>query len=182
MIKQLITIIACLYLVSCTTAEAEDATSIQQESGCQPYFSFDEVDHYYCQISEEEVWDLEDKNKKSMKDELLLDVLTNFQFDQLEDTVLLNEIGEIGFLKTSIPQEKFSELEHIFCERVHPEAYALLCSPIYRDLLVFKLKGRIIGLAKICFDCDRSIICGTERNTSEFGQSGDYSKLYKLLH
>ena len=52
----------------------------------------------------------------------------------------------------------------------------------YRDILVFKKENKTVGVAKVCFGCSQSIITGTKLNTQEFGQSGDYGRLKKLLY
>ncbi len=104
------------------------------------------------------------------------------QHDTLADTPIFKNMEKIGFKKTKISSNKFKKLNQIFCERKHEEALYTTCSVIYRDILVFKEKGKIIGVAKICFECDKSVIIGTNNDTEEFGQSGDYGKLYKILH
>ena len=52
---------------------------------------------------------------------------------------------------------------------------------MYRDIIIFKNKGTTVGVAKICFRCDQSSIIGTIANTDEFGMSGDFDRLDKLL-
>jgi hypothetical protein len=102
--------------------------------------------------------------------------------DKLSDTTLLKELGELGFLKTEVMGNKFVQINEIFCERYHSKIESKTCSPVYRDILIFKKNNRIVGTAKICFVCSRSVIAGTLQNTDAFGQSGDYERLYKLLH
>lgn len=78
--------------------------------------------------------------------------------------------------------DKFKQVNETFCQRKHQESYAMTCIAVYRDILVFKKENKIIGTAKLCFSCDQNVITGTQHNTDEFGQSGDYAKLFKLLH
>ena len=61
------------------------------------------------------------------------------------------------------------------------ENIATACIHVYRDILIFKKEGKVIGTAKICFDCMSKQIKGTTANTENFGQDGDYEKLEKIL-
>ena len=110
-----------------------------------------------------------------------LGLLIQHTLNTLSDTIELHNIDEIGYVKQKIVENKFEKLNQIFCERKHKEALAMAYIAIYRDILVFKKNGRIIGTAKICFECNQDVITATSKNTNEFGQSGDYEKLYKLL-
>lgn len=149
------------------------------EEKCQPYFSFDQVDHYYYDISESELF--EDENM-STKETARYEFLVEDKLNKLSDTIYIKELIKLKFIKNEVQKTKFEALNQIFCERKHTNSYEFSCIPIYRDILVFKDKNKTIGLAKICFECGQSRIVGTTSNTEEFGQSGDYGKLHKLLH
>mgnify|MGYP001994192344 CR=1 FL=1 len=43
--------------------------------------------------------------------------------------------------------------KHGFSEKEHDNIYASPCIAIYRDIVIFKKSGSIIGVAKICFGC-----------------------------
>lgn len=149
------------------------------EDKCQPYFSFDQVDHYYYSISESELFEDE---KMSTKETARYEFLVEDKLNKLSDTIYIKELIKLNFVKKEISEIEFDTLSQIFCERKHANALYAMCMPIYRDILVFKNKNKTIGLAKICFECGQSIIAGTNSNTEEFGQSGDFGKLQKLLH
>lgn len=168
-------------LLSCNNQT--DRKNVTQADGwvCKPYFSFDQVEHYYFDITEEAILKIMDKERKSEKEAKQIELLIKHTLNTLSDTIELHNIDEIGYVKQKIAENKFEKLNQIFCERKHKEALAMACIAIYRDILVFKKNGRIIGTAKICFECNQHVITGTSKNTNEFGQSGDYEKLYKLL-
>ena len=149
---------------------------------CKPYFMFVKVEHYFLKIDEDKIWEMEEKANKTEKENRQLELLIQYTPDKLSDTIFVKDLEKIDFVKTEIKADKFEQLNKIFCERKHKEAYAMACIAIYRDILVFKKDNKIIGTAKICFECDQNVITGTTLNTSEFGQSGDYGKLYKILH
>ena len=102
--------------------------------------------------------------------------------DKLVDSTMIKELEKLDFVKKDIPTDKFGEINEIFCQRIHTENLHKMCITVYRDILVFKKRNRTIGFAKLCFDCNQNVITGTALNTDEFGQSGDYEKLYKILH
>lgn len=152
-------------------------------TSCNPYFThYDKVEHYYYDISEDEIWKAEEKGEKTFKERRQLELLIQNIPEKLSDTAILKNIDKIGFVKKDLAKSKFAQLDEIFCERKHEDGIAMACIAIYRDILVFKKANKIVGTAKICFECGKNIITGTAQNTDEFGQSGDYDKLYRLLH
>lgn len=80
-----------------------------------------------------------------------------------------------------IDQSKFEQIDKIFREKIVFNKIETACIPWYNDILIFKKKGEIVGIAKINFDCGTNIIIGTNANTENFGQEGDYEKLKELL-
>jgi hypothetical protein len=149
---------------------------------CTPYFEFDKIEHYYLEIDETVLWDIEEKKIKSNKQEKQLELLLQRTPDKLVDSTMIKELEKLDFVKKDIPTDKFGEINEIFCQRIHTENLHKMCITVYRDILVFKKRNRTIGFAKLCFDCNQNVITGTALNTDEFGQSGDYEKLYKILH
>ncbi|MBK7042123.1 MAG: hypothetical protein IPH46_17155 [Bacteroidetes bacterium] len=108
--------------------------------------------------------------------------MNQYMPDTMTRLELLADLEKIGYKKNAIGKGNFDKINSIFCERKHKESYATSCIAIYRDILVFKKSNKTIGVAKICFECEQNWIIGTDRNTMEFGMSGDYGKLYDILH
>jgi len=148
----------------------------------KPYFQFDQIEHYYLDIEENKIWDIEKKKNKTNKEKSQLELLVQSTPDKLSDSSVLKDIGKFDFVTKEIPTSKLGQINEIFSQRSHSEVLYLSCVAIYRDILVFKKDNKIIGTAKICFGCNQKVITGAVVNTDEFGQSGDYGKLYKLLH
>lgn len=153
-----------------------------KEKDCIPYFEFDKVDHYSIVIPTDNVWYIQAKENKSVNERKLLDLLEQDTPLTLSDTPILRGIEKLSFVRRLLPDSTLEDMRYIFCERKHAYAEYAPCIPIYRDILVFRKKGQIIGVAKICFECFQSSIIGTDRNTEEFGQSGDFYKLKQILH
>ena len=179
----LIFLTTLLTLTNCDYKTDNKTVSIKERLvDCTPYFIYDQIDHYTTEIDEPEVWDIQAKTKISEKEKRQLALLTWETPKSLSDTVALKDIEDLDFKKIEIHSNKFKQINDIFCERKHKNSVSTTCIPIYRDILVFKKDNKTMGVAKICFSCNQSQIIGTELNSEDFGQSGDYEKLSKLLH
>ena len=140
------------------------------------YFDFDKAIHYSIDISEEEVYDLGNTFKEKKLFHALGDYITT-----INDTLKVSDLESLGFYKHAINNAKFKLLNNLFSEKHHDNVYGLAWIAVYRDIIIFKNKGTTVGVAKICFGCDQSSIIGTIANTDEFGMSGDFDRLDKLL-
>jgi hypothetical protein len=149
---------------------------------CSPYFDFDEMDYFYTKISEEELTNLENTESQTEKERLFFDMVFGRKLSMMADTVIIPQLETIGFQSEKLNKDIFIKIKEIFCERKSIETTALACERIYRDILVFKKNGEIVGTAKICFSCEDHIITGTNANTESFGEKGDYWKLRRLLN
>ncbi|AXY73961.1 hypothetical protein D3H65_08180 [Paraflavitalea soli] len=149
---------------------------------CKPYFDFDEVDHYYLNISRELLEEMDTKKTKTYLEEKQINWLRQYASDELPDAGVSNELAFAAYVKKAVPAAVFTQIQDIFCDRPHEPGPASGCIPEFRDILLFKKKQQIVGFAKICFTCHKHSISGTDLNTSEFGQSGDYEKLFNILH
>ena len=145
------------------------------DTACTPYFQYDQVEHYYIGIAKGVPLP-----KLSNEENKRLALLTR-ESDPF-DTTIFSHLPVLGFIRTDLPAGLFSQLNEIFCYRKHKSILISRCMPVFRDILLFKKDNRIVGTARICFDCGQHVITGTTINTEGFGQSGDYGKLYNLLH
>lgn len=161
----------------------EKETVVVKMDSCMPYFNFDEIEHYYLNISEDKAYNPDSvENKTSFQKRKLQFITELYPVNVLElDSVEVKNLEEWGYVKTQLPASQFEDINNVFCERSHDLAQYATCGPVYRDILVFKNNRKIVGVARICFACGMNFITGTKRNTQEFGQSGDYKKLKKLL-
>jgi len=179
---RILTYLSLVVVLGCNNQPTKQKPSVNKaQTECKPYFQFDEVEHYYQAFEEDSLWDLSEKEKPTAKEKMQVEILLDDAFRQFSDTSIVKSMVEIGFTKTQISPTNFERLNNLFCERKHADAVYAACIAVYRDVLVFKKNNKIVGTAKICFDCDQSVIMGTTLNTEEFGQSGDYQKLYKIL-
>jgi hypothetical protein len=99
----------------------------------------------------------------------------------INDLSFISKLTAIGYKKYRIPKSKFTVIDEFFREKPVGESIATSCEYVYRDILIFKKKGKVVGTAKICFSCMAHEIHGAKANTDNFGQDGDYQKLAKVL-
>ncbi len=145
------------------------------------YFDYDEIIHYKTDFKENKITELYNNYKKSEKDAFRFDVIVGYTPRNINEVGFLDKLETIGYTKTNVDARKFKQIDEIFTEKKHDDVLESSCIYVYRDILIFKKKSKIVGIAKICFGCGANIILGTKSNTEEFGQSGDYEKLEKLL-
>ncbi len=145
------------------------------------FFQFDEIEYYHNEISEDEAMDLFDTQNKSQIDKLKFDIIIGEKPESLNNLEFINSLSQIGFTRSQINQSKFKEINQIFTEKTVYENYAAACVAVYRDILVFKNNKKIVGFCKLCFDCRLFRMIGTNANTENFGQDGDFEKLSNLL-
>jgi hypothetical protein len=181
---KILTILGLLSLIAgCTSNPVnEKAVTTDTVAVCKQYFDFDQIDHYTIEIEDEVVWNIFEDSTSSDKEKRFVDLIMKEKPATLADTGFIDNLADFNFKKTNIPSIKFGSLKEIFCERKHKESWSSACIPTYRDIFIFKKNGRAIGVAKICFTCNMHNIIGTNCNTSEFGQSGDYDRLYEIIY
>lgn len=187
-----ITFLLLIFLISCNSKienkaknnEKQNIESVKKGPKItgEKYFEYDQIEHYQNEIEEGQIGELYDNKKKSVKDSLKMGIILDMIPTKLTSEVFLKQLESIGYKKTNVDTKKFEKIDEIFTEKKHEIFEVSACVYVYRDILIFKKKSKVIGIAKICFGCGASIILGTKSNTEEFGQSDDYWKLEKLLY
>lgn len=145
------------------------------------FFDFDEIEYYKIDISEDEAMNLFDNENKSGLEKLKFDVVLGEAPSHMKNLSFINNLEKIGFEKHKFEPTKYGEIKNIFTEKTVSESYASACVAVYRDVLVFRKNKKNIGMAKICFDCRQFRIAGTNADTENFGQDGDFEKLGSIL-
>lgn len=145
------------------------------------FFDFDEIEYYKIDISEDKAMDLFEDKTRSKLENLKFEIIIGETPNNIKEVSFINDLEKIGFEKSKINPTKYGEIKNIFTEKIVSESYAAACIAVYRDFVVFKKNKKIVGVAKICFDCHLFRIVGTNANTENFGQDGDFEKLYSIL-
>ncbi len=160
---------ALMVFICCTREQKKQPYSNQ-------YFDYDEVEYFHLDVTHQAMKNM--TTEVRYKD--LLELLTE-PIKSVSDSALFRTLYTYPFKKKLIPSTKFKALDSIFQVKKHQAVESFACIPTYRDVLIFKKAGQVIGIAKICFECNKHSIVGTNLDTDEFGQSGDYKKLATLL-
>ena len=132
------------------------------------YFDFDKILHY--KIEEIDI----------KKEPEIGKILYERYPSGLNDSKFLNNLDSMEL--SVVDSSHFSKIRNIFKEKSCSSIIEKSCIPVYRDILVFYKNNEIIGIAKICFDCNVQHIIGTKEDTSYFGQCGDYDLLNEILN
>ncbi len=151
------------------------------QDDCKLYYTYDEVVHLSYNGQEEYSHDLYYLKDGSLDDKLFFGWLVGDERKSLSDTSDFEKLKLGPFAVSKVPEQKFEQLNALFCERQHQNQMYAGCEPVYRDILIFRRNQKTIGIARLCFQCEMSDIVGTDRNTTDFGQSGDFHRLRLLL-
>lgn len=171
----------CLLLTLAGCNEAPKTPEKPEVKKGKYFFDFDEVIYYKTNISDNDVMDIFTKHQKSKNERLLLDVVAQYMPESLNDTLFISKLEEIGYGKRNLPKSSNVALNEIFSQKEYKEYDRASCQPFYRDIYVFKKKGKTVGVAKICYGCGTSIFTGAQVNTNSFGANGELGKLEKIV-
>lgn len=162
-------------------ASCKDATTNNTMKNKQ-YFDFDEIDYYIGNHRDDDVGELYNNKSKSTLDSIKVEVVLEDVPHNIRDLYFIKVLDKIGYKRSKVPASKFAAIGEIFSEKKAEMSVATACIYVYQDILIFKKKGRVIGVAKLCFGCMANHIVGTAANTEDFGQDGDYDRLWKILN
>ena len=162
------------------TDEKITASEVEDES--IPFFDFDEVILYNNPKHEIELFSGLGNSGDHFLDSLKGGVLFGRCPKDMTDLDFVNKLDKIGYSKQEMKKSSFNLLNEVFSEKKVTSGYAMECVSVFRDIFIFKKRGEIVGVSKICFSCEANHIIGTSANTDNFGMDGDYSKLFTLVH
>lgn len=162
-------------------AESVDTLHVKQEVKKKTFFDYDAIDYYTNHITPPAVDELYDKQSNSALDSLKMGVILGDIPRSVDDLGFLNHLEHIGYKKRAIDKAEFRNIDDIFVEKKPSDFYTTACIYVYRDILIFKKDNKVVGTAKICFECNDHQINGATGNVEYFGQNGDYEKLEMLL-
>lgn len=151
------------------------------------YFEFDEVQHYYFDIPNETIFEIgnrgfKNKNILSEDDQNILNIIVNYSPELVNDKDFSDALEKLHTFKHKISDSDIEILRTIFKEKKVFDSSMVACDPFYRDILVFRNKNHVTGIAKICYQCGLYHIIGARTNTDSFGEYGDWDKLTKVLY
>ena len=139
--------------------------------------AFDSLEHYSIDIDLFKIGELEDKNNKSEKEQLLLSVLSDNQVN----ISLLSHLKEIGYTINLVDKSLYRPIDSLFFLKARKDNVESSCIHEFRDILVFYKNKQCVGVPKICFDCKAMVSWSEKLNFAGFGDWDDYDKLHPLL-
>ncbi|RZJ73246.1 hypothetical protein [Flavobacterium sp.] len=175
--KRIVLLLIAVVFASCKQEKTETA------AGDQPFFIFDKVVHYHKEISRQYLDTLYDKPEKSRNDLGLIQIVTGNVPVNPADTLFVKNMSILEFSQHEIEASKNAEISKLFSQKTPKETVAesANCKAIYADVLVFRGKGKIVGVAKIDFNCKKAQIVGMRYSPENFGKSGEFDELQKLV-
>lgn len=168
-------ILLTLALVSCNDNKKTEAGQDL------PFFLFDQVEYYHKDLSKDALQTLQMEPEKSRKDQALLQIVSGNIPVSIQDTLFIKNMGILGFEKQTLDAKYNKELSHLFSSREVANTKPASCTTGYNDVLIFRRDKKIIGMAKISFDCGHHQMIGERYSDHNFGQSGEYEALKKIL-
>lgn len=156
-----------------------DSTSIPKV-----FFDYEVVEHYYNKYNRSDSANRYDWKDDTEKGKWKLSILFDWTSGSLSDTVFVPYLLKCGFKMRYMKPTRFKALNQVFDKKEYDTTYlsVIRCAPIFRDVLVFKKDNNIVGIAKICFECQKIVLIGCEPPSRHFGQKGEYQELYRILH
>lgn len=188
-IKYILPVVALFIFYGCHKNQVQDGMDkeisekkkIEKPKYGKIFFDYDQIDYYSIDIEEGKLQELDNNRNHSKADQYKYDVLIDETPTTLHNLDFLNYLTRIGFSKKEIPSAEFDRINTIFVEKNITDGYIMGCIPFFRDILAFKKKNKVIGIAKICFNCHQYRIIGTKADTKNFGMGDDYEKLGAIL-
>lgn len=167
-------------LVACISGSLDKKNS---GSINKPYFDFDEVIYVRILISDKEINQLYIKENKSEMEQKLFEVLAKPLInDDIEEVIIVKDLERINKTERTIDKKYFETLNNtIFIEKKCDDYAPAVCDPFYRDILLFKKNGILIGVAKFSFNGRVCDFAGTTANHECFGAFGEFDELRKIL-
>jgi len=156
-----------------------DSTSISKV-----FFDYEVVEHYYNKYDTGDSANRYDRVDDTEKGKWKRSILFDWSSGSLADTVFVQYLLKCGFKMKYMKPTKFKALNQVFDKKEYDTNYlsVIRCTPVFRDVLVFKKDNGIVGVAKICFECQKIVLIGCEAPSRYFGQKGEYQELYRILH
>lgn len=159
-----------------------DTLTFKKDSTLKLFFDFDEVSYFYNNYdatSEENKYDRYPSKHKVDKFKIL--TLFSYHPTNISDIGFIDYLSKNGFVENKLDSTLFDQLNDIFVEKPANSHISNSCSPTFRDVLIFRKYNKVIGIVKICFQCNEAYFVGANHNTLHFGVFGEYEKLKLLL-
>ena len=173
MIKRYLIVLLIFLMISCKSKEEKR------------FFDFDSIEYY--SLNKEKEKELIENNRKDVNNSLFNKIIYSDFPTELTNTVFYKTINSDGFSKFELSQKDVEYLKNdVFKEKFSLKMFEMVkgCAPEYRDILIFKKKNEISGIAKICLFCGEFYFVSSKKEiqTENFGTEEEYNSLEKLFN
>ena len=171
-------------LFSCQSTDettSNEILSVKNREFGMKFFDYDQIEFYSYPLVDTALSNIYENKSKSDNDSIKEGVVAGHIPKDISDQIFIDKLEKFGYKKKLIDSSKFKQIDSIFIEKTAVDHSANACLYVFRDILIFKKKSNVVGIAKICFGCGGNEISGTNANTTNFGQGGDYDTLEKIL-
>jgi hypothetical protein len=152
---------------------------------CGPYFEYDQIEHHWIEEMTSHYFTAREKSNKTPLEQRYFDIVWSHKATLPEDSTMFTNLAELGFQQASVALEKFQPINDFFCGRTPNESMVSpvkMCIPSYRDILVFRRYGKMVGVARICFECDQYAVSGQNNTFIYYNRIGlNYEDLFNTL-
>jgi hypothetical protein len=149
----------------------------------RPFFPFfDEAVLYHSDLDFEEIMLMRSKApaEQSPDDAIYIFLFSRDYPMKLKDKDFV-PVLEKRYSKLLLNAAKTEELRKLFVKTGKERTTEKACIPVYRDILLLKKKGKLVALAKICFQCEQYFFLGDKAGSESFGADGEFEKLAFIL-
>lgn len=146
-------------------------------------FNFDKVEHYstekmspiFSSINKKRYRNLDESEKR------YLEILEGNIASKRSDTTFLSELQNLNFKKITVNgKSNLNKYKEIFSSEFCNEMQENACAPMYRDIYVFRNNNKIVGISKICFECQIIDFTSEKYNWQRYGECENLKKLEKM--
>ena len=145
-------------------------------------FVFDKVEHYKDSENKslyETVYQKRFENLTILEKRYIAIIETEVP-EKISDTSFIADLERLHFKKSIIKTNRFDELREIFNPKACSEHKKSACTPIYRDIYIFKNKSKVVAIGKVCFECQIVYFIDSTSKWERFGECTEYENL-KLI-
>lgn len=145
-------------------------------------FEFDEVEHYSTGKKDRIISIINEKEYTNLTsdEKLYLNILEKDIPTNFTDTTFVPNLEKLNFKKRLLDHSQNEKLKEIFSEEFCNEYAENACAPMYRDIYIFKKKGIVTAIAKVCFECDIVYFISAKNKWQRFSECDELNMLEKI--
>lgn len=168
-------LLSFMLMLSCSKKKEHEGDLVFQKP--------DQIDYYYLAVSDKDLQAIFQKENMSRYERQLAEILHHDEPTSVTDTTFITEMEVMPYyLKAQVAKNKHDDILKTFSphDEITSACFAsciTLCALTYRDVLVFRNKSKIVGFAKVCFECSQTHFVADHSETVHV----DYKSLKKTL-